>query len=168
MWSTSVPVLELALRAAIIYIFLLLLMRLGGKRQIGQLAPYDLVMLLIISNALQNAMNGGDESLTGGFVLAGSVVALNSIVAWLTSKSRRLESLVDGQPRLLIWDGKADTTVLNEEKISDSELATALREAGCFAISDARIAVLETNGRVSVLRRGEQTSAPSDPGRLLG
>src|SRR5262245_12385171 len=98
MWNIAVPVWELVVRGCVVYVFLLVLLRLTGKRQIGQLAPFDLVLLLVLSNAVQNSMNGGDNSLVGGLISAGTLVALNYGLGFATFKNKRLETLVEGRP----------------------------------------------------------------------
>src|SRR5437773_9482310 len=98
MWRLSIPWWELILRVVIIYAFLLALLRLSGKRQVGQLAPFDLVLLLVLSNAVQNAMNGGDNSLLAGLISAVALVLMNYFVGLATYKSKRIEALVEGRP----------------------------------------------------------------------
>src|SRR6188472_2694607 len=106
MWNLAVPLWELVLRSAIVYGFLLVLLRLTGKRQVGQLAPFDLVLLLVLSNAVQNSMNGGDNSLLGGLISAITLIALNYVVGFATFKSKRLEALIEGRPVILIHNGR--------------------------------------------------------------
>src|SRR5206468_12908342 len=101
MWNIAVPVWELIVRGAVVYVFLLALLRVTGKRQVGQLAPFDLVLLLILSNAVQNAMNGGDNSFTAGALLAAVLVAVNGLVGYATFRSKWLEGLVEGRPKVL-------------------------------------------------------------------
>src|SRR6266403_3476492 len=108
MWNMSLPWWEFILRGIIIYVFLIVLLRLTGKRQVGQLAPFDLVLLLVLSNAVQNSMNGGDNSITGGLISAATLVGMNWIVAWLTYRSKRFESLIEGRPVILIHNGRID------------------------------------------------------------
>src|SRR5436309_2660910 len=95
MWNMSLVWWEFVLRGIIIYVFLIVLLRLTGKRQVGQLAPFDLVLLLVLSNAVQNAMNGGDNSVIGGMISAVTLVGINWIVGLLTYKSKGLERLID-------------------------------------------------------------------------
>ena len=98
MWAIDLPHWwEFIVRAVVVYVFLLVLLRLTGKRQVGQLAPFDLVLLLVLSNAVQNSMNGGDDSITGGMILATTLVMLNFGVGWLTYRSKvwRLWSKAD-------------------------------------------------------------------------
>src|SRR5438874_12250816 len=100
MWNLSLPWWEFIVRGLIVYAFLIVLLRLTGKRQIGQLAPFDLVLLLVLSNAEQNSMNGGDNSLVGGLVSAATLVALNYGIGYATFKSKRLEALIEGRPQV--------------------------------------------------------------------
>ena len=160
MWQLSVPWWHFVVRAAVIYFFLLVLLRLTGRRQVGQLAPFDLVLLLIISNAVQNAMNANDGSITAGLILAGTLVVLNHLLGRLTFRNRRMEELIEGKPEILIYEGKVFKKVLEHEQISDLELVTAIRSAGCETPEQVHLAVLENNGHVSVIAKsdGKQSS----------
>src|SRR5260370_29973948 len=132
MWEHSLPHWwEFIVRAVVTYVFLLVLLRLTGKRQVGQLAPFDLVLLLVLSNAVQNAMNGGDNSITGGVISATTLIVANGIVGRITYKSKTLEKLVEGRPEILIHNGRVFTDVMDREKLTHHELNTALRTAGC-------------------------------------
>src|SRR5438067_11767588 len=123
MWNISLPHWwEFVLRAVIVYGFLLVILRLTGKRQVGQLAPFDLVLLLVLSNAVQNSMNGGDNSVTGGIILASTLVAINSFVGWLAFRSKTVESLIEGRPVILIHDGKIDHHSLIQVHMTMHEL----------------------------------------------
>jgi len=155
MWIMSLPWWEFILRGIIVYFFLIVLLRLTGKRQIGQMAPFDLVLLLVLSNALQNAMNGGDNSVIGGMISAISLVATNWVVGLVTYKSKRMEALVEGRPEVLIHNGKLFEKALQHTQITHHELMTALREAGCTCIEDVRGALLETDGTISVIPKNK-------------
>jgi uncharacterized membrane protein YcaP (DUF421 family) len=156
MWTlTQVQWWEFILRGIIVYFFLIVLLRLTGKRQIGQMAPFDLVLLLVLSNALQNAMNGGDNSVTGGMISAVTLVATNWVVGLVTYKSKRMEALVEGRPEVLIHNGKLFEKALQHTTITHHELMTALREAGCACIEDVRGALLETDGTISVIPKSK-------------
>src|SRR5713101_5571142 len=102
MWNMSLVWWEFVLRGIIIYVFLILLLRLTGKRQVGQLAPFDLVLLLVLSNAVQNSINGGDNSLIGGFISAIALVGANYTLSYLTYRSKRVAALIEGRPQVLI------------------------------------------------------------------
>src|SRR6184192_4605362 len=96
MWTHSLPHWwEFIVRAVIVYLFLLVILRLTGKRQVGQLAPFDLVLLLVLSNAVQNSMNGGDNSITGGMILTCTLIGLHWMVAWVTYHNKAIEGLIE-------------------------------------------------------------------------
>jgi uncharacterized membrane protein YcaP (DUF421 family) len=150
MWHMAIPWWEFILRGLIVYAFLICLLRMTGRRQIGQLAPFDLVLLLVLSNAVQNSMNGGDNSVIGGLISATTLVAVNWVVAYLTFRSKRLEHGVESRPRVIIHNGHVYRDVMSEERLTQSELEAALRTAGCASIHDVHFAVLENNGQISV------------------
>ncbi|MFA6180389.1 MAG: YetF domain-containing protein [Candidatus Methylopumilus sp.] len=150
MWSMTVPWWELVARALVVYMFLILLLRITGKRQIGQLSPFDLVLLLILSNAVQNSMNAGDNSLVGGLISAVTLVTVNYLVGLVTFKSKKLEEVIEGRPQLLIHEGKLLEEVMTDAKLTRHELDSTLRQSGYFAIKDVKLAILEPNGTVSV------------------
>ena len=156
MFNLSVPWWELVLRSVVVFAALLLLLRLTGKRQVGQLAPNDLVLLLILSNAVQNSMNAGDNSLLGGLISAVTLVALNYLVSMLVVKSKKVERFVDGRPQILVRDGMLFEGVLSDAGITRDELNGALRQNGCSRLADVHLAILETNGSISVLQRNAQ------------
>lgn len=163
MWQLSVPWWHFVVRAVVIYFFLLILLRLTGRRQVGQLAPFDLVLLLILSNAVQNSMNANDGSITAGLILSATLVALNGLVGCLIFRSHQLEALLEGEPAVLIHNGRVFRRVLEREKITDLDLITALRAAGCETPDDVHLAILENNGRVSVLPKSGDAKGGSSP-----
>jgi uncharacterized membrane protein YcaP (DUF421 family) len=150
---------EKIFRSAIVYLFLLVAFRLLGKRQVGQMTPFDLIVLLIISNVLQNAMIGPDNSVTGGLIGATTVLMLNWLVAGLALKSRRVERLVEGAPTILVHHGRVMEEHLKRELISREQLLSALRRQGIFDISEVKVAVLEESGALSVLREEQPNSS---------
>jgi uncharacterized membrane protein YcaP (DUF421 family) len=153
MLNMTVPWWELIVRGLVVYGFLLLLLRLTGKRQVGQLAPFDLVLLLVLSNAVQNSMNAGDNSLMGGLISAATLVGLNFLMGWLTFKNKKLEVLIEGRPEVLIHNGKLFENVMEKAQLTHHELNASLRQSGCSCIEDVHLAVLENNGSISVLSR---------------
>lgn len=155
MFDLAVPWWELVLRAAIVFAVLLVLLRLTGKRQVGQLAPNDLVLLLILANAVQNSMNAGDNSLVGGVISAVTLVALNYFVSRLVVRSRTVERFVDGRPQILVREGILFDAALADAGITRDELDGALRQNGCSNPREVRLAILETNGSISVQQRGK-------------
>lgn len=150
MWQLSLPWWEFVLRAVVVYLFLLVTLRLTGKRQIGQLAPFDLVLLLILSNAVQNSMNGGDNSISAGIILASTLIFLNAVLGLLTSRMKVAADIVQGKPQVLIHNGHIYDDVLKHENITRHELDAALRDAGCASLDEVHFAILETNGKISV------------------
>jgi len=158
MWNIAIPVWELVVRAAVVYIFLLALLRFTGKRQIGQLAPFDLVLLLVLSNAVQNSMNGGDNSLVGGLVSAATLVAINLAIGYATFRSKRLEALVEGRPQLIIHNGRVYQDTMKSAKLTHHELTAALRQAGCNCPEEVQAAILENNGSISVVTRRSRSN----------
>lgn len=156
MWTLSVPWWELILRGVVVYFFVLVLLRVTGKRQVGQLAPFDLVLLLILANAVQNSMNGGDNSMIGGLVSATTLIAVNYVVGLATFRSKKLEAFVEGRPIVLIHNGKLFEEVLQRAQLTHHELNAALREAGCSCVDTVRLAVLENNGSISVVPQSSE------------
>ncbi|TSA41480.1 MAG: DUF421 domain-containing protein [Betaproteobacteria bacterium] len=157
MWNLSLPWWEFVLRGVIVYVFLLIILRSTGKRQTGQLAPFDLVLLLVLSNAVQNAMNGGDNTLLGGIISATTLIALHYAVALMTYKSKKLEALIEGIPRTLIHDGVLNERVMRSELLTRHEVAAALRATGCAEIEHVRVATLENNGQITISLRPHST-----------
>ncbi len=163
MFDPSVPWWEFVLRAVVVYVFLFAMLRLTGKRQVGQLAPFDLILLLILSNAVQNSMNAGDNSLVGGLVSASTLILINWLVGYATYRSSAAERLLEGEPLVLVMDGKPVRHVLNDEKITYEELIAALRHNGTFELSEVKLALLETNGTVSVWKREPDAAKAGSP-----
>jgi len=161
MWNIAIPVWELIVRGGVVYVFLLILLRITGKRQVGQMAPFDLVLLLVLSNAVQNSMNGGDNSLVGGLISATTLVGLNFLIGLVTYKSKKLEAIIEGRPQVLVHNGKLFEDVMASAKLTHHELDSALRQAGCNCIEEVHSAILENNGSISVVAR--HTLPPNSP-----
>ena len=142
---------ELIARGLLIYFFLILLLRATGKRQIGQMSPFDLVLLMVLSNAVQNSMNGGDNSVTSGLILAITLVAANWTVGKITSSSKTMEKLIEGSPQVLFHDGKIYEKILSEDQITRQELIAAVHKAGYNGLDEVRTAILENDGSISVI-----------------
>lgn len=152
MFNLSVPWWELVLRSIVVFIVLLMLIRLTGKRQVGQLAPNDLVLLLILANAVQNSMNAGDNSLIGGLISAVTLIALNFFTTKLVLNSKKIEHFIEGKPQILIKDGVLFKNALSDAGITQEELNGAIRQHGCIDVSHVHLAILETNGSISILQ----------------
>ncbi len=168
MWNIAVPWWELVLRCVIVYIFLIVLLRISGKRQIGQLAPFDLVLLLVLSNSVQNSMNAGDNSLAGGLISAATLVGINALVGLVSYRSKKLEALIEGRPQVLIHNGRIFEDVMKRVKLTHHELNAALRDAGCACASDVHMAILENTGAISVVPRAGPVPAGAASPTLPG
>jgi uncharacterized membrane protein YcaP (DUF421 family) len=156
MFSTGAhTLLEIALRTGIVYFLVLAGIRLSGKREVGQMTPFDLTLLLLLSNSVQNAMTGPDTSLTGGAVAAATLLVLNYLIAELSGTNRRFRQLVQGQPSLLIHDGEVIAAHMAREHVSMDALECAVREHGVGSYKDVALAVLEVDGSISVLKYGD-------------
>lgn len=144
---------ELILRAAAVYAIVLLLLRLTGKRQVGQFTPFDLTVLLLVSEAVSTALNVSEKSIVAAVILVATLLGINAAAAWIAARSRRVETLIEGKPRFLVRNGRVDYKRLRKESISHRELLTALRREKCFSPHQAEYAVLEPSGSISVRRR---------------
>lgn len=151
MWNLTVHWSELIGRGLLIYFFLILLLRATGKRQIGQMSPFDLVLLMVLSNAVQNSMVGGDNSVSAGLILAVTLVAANWIVGKVTTSSRTMEKLIEGSPQVLFHNGKIYEKILSEDQITRQELIAAVHKAGYNDLNDVRTAILENDGSISII-----------------
>jgi uncharacterized membrane protein YcaP (DUF421 family) len=153
MWIPQESVFDLIVRGVVVYLALFVLLRFIGKRHVGQLSPFDLVILLIISETVDGSLIGDDHSLTGGLVSAATLVAIVQIVGYITWRSRRAEKFVDGVPRILAKHGEVDDMMLSREQVTRAELMEALRREGHASLVKVRAAVLETDGTITILSR---------------
>ena len=153
MWHLAQPWWECCIRAACIYTFLLIVLRITGKRQVGQLAPFDLILLLVLSNAVQNAMIGNDTSIPGGCITAITLILLNWAVGYLTYRSKFLEGIIEGRPIRLVHDGHIDERNLHKVRMTVHELNASLRAAGIGCVEEVQVAVLENTGKISVVAK---------------
>lgn len=138
-------------RSVIVYFFIIVALRLFGKKELTQLSIVDLVFVLLISNSVQNAMVGDNTSLLGGLVAAASLFIVNWVMKNLIFKSKNLSEMVQGNPLMLVYHGKTIQKHLDEAKLSNKELEAAIREHGVKNIKDVDIAILEVDGNISVL-----------------
>ena len=159
-WLPEIPVGEKILRSLIVYSFLRIMFRLLGKREVAQMTVFDLVVLLILSNVLQNAMIGPDNSVTGGLIGAATILAINWAVGRAAFSSRWFEKAVEGVPTLLVHSGEMVLPNLRRTNISREELLSNLRSQGIFDLEEVRAAVLEPSGKLSVLKK--EASRPTE------
>lgn len=154
MWKLEVPWYDPAIRGAVIYIFIFFLVRLMGKKQVAKLTPFDLVLLIIISEAIQNGLAGNDHSITASVISVSVIIILNILLNQILARSTTLEKLIDGQPVVIILNGKIFKRVMRQQKITDSELFEALREHEVMNPEDVKCAILEKDGQISVIKYG--------------
>lgn len=151
LWATPHEMAMIVLRTLVVYTFVLAAFRLSGKREVGQLAPFDFALILLIANSVQNAMVGPSTSLVGGLVAAAVLIVANLVLGRAASRSRKVERLLRGQARILVNRGQVYESSLRTERISHEELLQALRENGCATLAECRLAVLEVDGTISVV-----------------
>lgn len=152
-FDLSMPWWAFVLRACIVYFVLLAMIRASGKRTMGQFTPFDMLLVVLLGNAVQNALLGQDTSVGGGLLLAATLIALNWVVGLISARSAKVEAMIEGSPVLLAREGKVYQDVLRKELISRADFDRALREAGCIAIDDIQLAVLESNGHITIVRQ---------------
>jgi uncharacterized membrane protein YcaP (DUF421 family) len=163
MFVLAIPVIEKILRPIIIYLFLIIGLRLAGKRELAQLNPFDLVVLLTISNTVQNAIIGNDNSVSGGIIGATTLLIINNLVVRFVHRYRKLNQAVEGQTDYLIKDGVINYSILQREEISEEELLTAARKAGYHSLDFLEEATIDSNGSIdffakeNVLAEARQT-----------
>jgi uncharacterized membrane protein YcaP (DUF421 family) len=156
MFTLSIGIGELLLRALLVYGFVFALLRLVGKRHVGEMAPFDLVVLLLLSEAVQNALVTDERSVTGGIILAATLFGASQLFGYLTWSNKKAERLLEGVPRVLVRNGRVRADVLRRQQVTRSELIEALRREGCTSLAKVRFAVLENDGSITVGLRVER------------
>jgi uncharacterized membrane protein YcaP (DUF421 family) len=157
MFIPDVSFIELVFRASVVYFVLFCLFRFIGKKHVGQLSPFDLVVLLIISETVNASLIGNDNSLVGGLVSAATLILLVQGVGYLSWRSKKFERLIEGHPKILVRHGHVKGSVMGEQQITRSELTEALRMEGCACLTKVRSAVLENDGSISIIQRKQTT-----------
>jgi len=153
MVTLGVPLLEKILRPILVYLALVVLLRIFGKRELAQLNPFDLVVLLSLSNTVQNAIIGNDNSVTGGLIGAFTLLAMNYLVVRFLFRHRRLDQVVEGKSTTLIQSGKVVHKNLARELLSHSELMTVLHRQGFSDVGEVEECVLEPSGTFAIKRK---------------
>jgi uncharacterized membrane protein YcaP (DUF421 family) len=155
LWKLGTPVGQILVRCLVVYFFVLAGLRLTGKREVGQMTPFDLVLILLISNAVQNAMVGPDNSLLGGLIAAAVLLLVNLVLGRLVPRSRVVANVLKGHATLLINRGVVQEAHCQKEGVTTEDLMAALREHGIAHLDDVRLAVLEVDGSISVLKNDD-------------
>lgn len=156
MFIPSIEIPELIVRAVLVYAAIFLLLRIVGRKHVGELAPFDLVVLLILSESVQGALTANDTSLTGGIISAAALFGTNQVVGYISSRNKGMERFLEGKPKILVRNGNVCKDVLAREQITHSELLEALRREGCSSLTKVRYAILENDGHISIGLRGHR------------
>lgn len=153
LFALAMPWWEFILRAVVVYVAVLGMVRLGGKRALGQITPFDVLLIVLLGNAVQNALLGTDTSLGGGLLLAATLILLNYGVGWVSTRSRRIERLVEGEPVVIARDGRLFDAVLRREQVTRADFEAAMRQQGGLGVKDVELALLEINGHITIIPR---------------
>jgi uncharacterized membrane protein YcaP (DUF421 family) len=159
LFTIGIPVLEKVLRTIAVYLGLLALLRIGGRRDLAQLNTFDLVVLLLLSNVVQNAVIGNDNSLLGGLVGAGTLIAVNSALVRATQHSDRAVAVIEGTPRVIARDGELQHDALRRLGLRPADVEVALRRQGASTLGEVDRATLEPGGTIDVTLRQDAVSA---------
>ncbi|MES2899119.1 MAG: YetF domain-containing protein [Pseudomonadota bacterium] len=152
MIDMNLPWWEFIVRGAIVFCVLLLMVRVSGRRTVGQFTPFDLLVVMLLSEAVSGSLTGGDESLSGGLIIAGTLIALNMAASFLSAHSKTMSDMLDGTPVLLGRNGKIFKEVLKKCRLSETELNEALHEADC-KLDEMEYAFLEADGNITVQKK---------------
>jgi uncharacterized membrane protein YcaP (DUF421 family) len=158
-FGLTTPWWEIILRTAVVYVVVLVLLRVAGKRELGQMSPVDLVVILVIANAVQNAMTGGDNSLIGGIIAATTLVAMNIAFSRVAHRIPYIAHLFESEPTRLVKDGKLIKRNLDQENVDMDELMMAAREHGIDDLDSVEGAYLERDGSISIIPKGKPAKA---------
>ena len=152
MFDMQVPWWEFIVRASVVYLVLLAMVRLTGKRTIGQFTPFDLIVVMLLSEAVSGSINAQDESLPGGLIAAATLLALDVAIAVGSSRSKKFDTLMQGNPVLVGRDGVIYTDVLKRQRVPVGDVEKALRDADC-EIDQMRMAILEADGNINIMKK---------------
>lgn len=152
MFTSQVSLLEIVARVLLVYAGLFVLVRLSGKREIGQLGPMDLLAMLILSETVGPSLTGSDSSIPAAWTAAATLLLTGTALQWLSHRSRRAERLIEGRPLVIIEKGHVLRAQMDRLRITEQELGAALRAVGLESPAGVRLAVVETTGHISVLR----------------
>jgi uncharacterized membrane protein YcaP (DUF421 family) len=148
--------MDIVLRAAAAFVFVALLTRLIGRRELSSLEPFDLILLIVLGDLIQQGITQSDYSLTGVFLTGGTFAVLTVLLSYLTFKSRRLRPVLEGQPLVVVEDGELVEKNLKRERVTAEEVAAEARSQGIASLADVQWAILETSGRISFIRRSSR------------
>lgn len=151
MFDMDLPWWEFVVRGAVVYIVLLVMVRVSGKRTVGQFTPFDLLVVMLLSEGVSSSLSGGDNSLIGGLLVAATLIGLNMLIALASSRSRKVSEIVDGSAVLLGRDGKFFDKVVKQCRLAESDLEEALRKSDC-SLEEMQCAFLEADGHITIMK----------------
>lgn len=152
MFDMQAPWWEFVVRASVVYLVLLVMVRITGKRTVGQFTPFDLIVVMLLAEGVTGSLGGGDESLPGGLIVAATLVLLDVVIAFLTARSQKADAVLQGNPVLIGRDGVIYDDVLLHQRVPRSDVEKALRGADC-QIEDMRMAILEADGNINIMKK---------------
>ena len=152
MFDMELPWWEFILRGAVVYLILLVMVRVSGRRTVGQFTPFDLLVVMLLSEAVSNSLTGGDQSLVGGLIVAAVLVALNMTMSMLSSHSKKMSAVLDGTEVLLGRNGKLFDKVIKQCRLSETEVEQAMREAD-VNLDEMECCFLEADGSITVQKK---------------
>lgn len=153
----DIPIWEIILRSVSVFLFLLIILRVSGKRDIGEMSPADLILLLLLSANVHTSLSGDDKSILGGLIGATALLTVNYLLNWLAYKNKKFEGFLKGSPEILIYRGKVQEKVLSRHKLTYEQVKIALRKEEVTHYDKVRLAVLETDGTISVFKENTPT-----------
>ncbi|MBA3772725.1 MAG: DUF421 domain-containing protein [Ramlibacter sp.] len=152
MFDLQLPWWEFILRTIAVYVCLMVMVRFSGKRTVGQFTPFDLIVVMLLSETVSASLTGGDESLVGGLIAAATLIFLNMGAAWLSARNKWVDAVLEGKPTLIGRDGVVYRDVIKRQRVPPADVEQALREADC-ELENMRCAFLEADGSISILKR---------------
>lgn len=153
LWELGMPWYEFILRATAVYVVVLLMTRLSGKRSVGQTTPFDILVIVLLGTAVQNSLIGEDTSLLGGLILAATLLSLNWLVGFVTARCAPLDRVMEGAPVVLVHKGQVYWDQLRRCNVSPADLDVAMRTHDCRGHAEIDLAMLETSGEITVQKR---------------
>jgi uncharacterized membrane protein YcaP (DUF421 family) len=153
MFAFETPWWEIIVRVTIIYVAVLILVRITGKRQLGQLAPMDLLTVLLLAETVSPALVGEDFTILGGLVAASTLLALTYANGWAAYRWRSFEAVTEGRPKVLVYDGAIDRAVMRAERVTRQEIETALHRQGLASVDRVALGIIEPDGELTFLER---------------
>ena len=150
--------MDIVLRASAIFLMLFVLLRVFGKRQLGQMTPFEFVALVVVGDFVQQAITHNDFSITAAGLAVTTFGFWSLVLGWVSYRSDTMRRLLEGQPRILIQDGKLLETVLERDKITQAEVLSEMRLAGIAQLDEVQWGILEPSGKISFLKRGDQSA----------